>query len=149
MTMSGQADRQDENTLAAEIAQLREVCEWWQPVPNAYSTALERVEGRMRDLETALTQALAEIETTPYHSNSWGWGIAYRIDKWRAALVGAEAAEATSPEAACYCGSLEWTKGQYGRITHKHACPARTDDRCQTHPAMCPAEATTEATDAR
>ncbi len=36
-----------------------------------------------------------------------------------------------------YCGPLEWTKGRYGRVTHKHGCPNRSDTFCQAHPAMC------------
>ncbi len=42
----------------------------------------------------------------------------------------------------CYCGSLAWTERQYGQVTHKHGCPARTDDFCQSHPEGCPSERT-------
>jgi hypothetical protein len=45
-----------------------------------------------------------------------------------------EAAARAEPAKECCCGSLAWTQRQHGRLTHKHACPARTDDFCQTHP---------------
>lgn len=32
-----------------------------------------------------------------------------------------------------YCGDLNWTLKQYHRVTHKHACPHRTDGYCQQH----------------
>jgi hypothetical protein len=44
----------------------------------------------------------------------------------------------TSEEPRCHCGYLDWTVKQYGQITHKHACPARTDAFCQSHPQGCP-----------
>lgn len=34
--------------------------------------------------EQALAQAIAEIEGSPYQSEPWGWGIANRIESWRA-----------------------------------------------------------------
>jgi hypothetical protein len=37
-----------------------------------------------------------------------------------------------------YCGDLDWTVKHYGRITHKHACPVRTDPYCQTHARCLP-----------
>lgn len=37
-----------------------------------------------------------------------------------------------------YCGFLDWTNETYGRLTHKHACPLRTDSYCQSHPKGCP-----------
>lgn len=40
----------------------------------------------------------------------------------------------------CYCGDLSWTRRHYGRVTHKHGCPARTDSYCQSHPEGCPDE---------
>jgi len=33
-----------------------------------------------------------------------------------------------------YCGDLGWTVRKYGRITHKEACPHRTDPWSQTYP---------------
>lgn len=39
-----------------------------------------------------------------------------------------------------FCGALGWTVKQWGRVTHKHSCPNRTDPFCQTHPQGCPAE---------
>lgn len=33
-----------------------------------------------------------------------------------------------------YCGDLEWTVRQYGRLTHKEACPYRKDSWSQTYP---------------
>ena len=57
-------------------------------------------------------------------------------DELEAALSGGRPA---TPEATCdYCGSLDWTKKQYGRVTHKHGCPAREDTFCQSHPDGCP-----------
>lgn len=47
----------------------------------------------------------------------------------------------TAPK--CYCGSLEWTVRHYGRITHKHGCPARTDPFCQSHRDGCPSSSYT------
>lgn len=38
-----------------------------------------------------------------------------------------------------FCGWLGWTVEEWGRVTHKHACPNRTDPFCQTHPDGCPA----------
>jgi len=35
------------------------------------------------------------------------------------------------------CGSLDWTVEKWGRVTHKHACPNRTEPWCQTHPEWC------------
>lgn len=37
----------------------------------------------------------------------------------------------------CCCGLLDWTVQQWGRVTHKHSCPHRTDPWCQTHPTGC------------
>ena len=34
----------------------------------------------------------------------------------------------------CYCGWLGWTVEQYGRVTHKEGCPARTDPWHQGDP---------------
>lgn len=39
-----------------------------------------------------------------------------------------------------YCGSLGWTFEKYGRITHKHDCPRRGANYCQTHPEKCDLE---------
>jgi hypothetical protein len=36
------------------------------------------------------------------------------------------------------CGGLAWTVEKWGRLTHKHGCPHRTDPFCQTHPEGCP-----------
>lgn len=33
-----------------------------------------------------------------------------------------------------YCGFLDWTVRQYGRVTHKEDCPHRTDPWSQTYP---------------
>lgn len=33
-----------------------------------------------------------------------------------------------------YCGSLAWTVRNYGRVTHKQACPHRTDPWHQGEP---------------
>lgn len=38
------------------------------------------------------------------------------------------------------CGGLQWTVERYGRLTHKHGCPGRTDPWCQQHPGGCPEE---------
>lgn len=54
----------------------------------------------------------------------------------------AEAPERPAPDPLTeygHCGSLAWTVDRYGRITHKHGCPNRTDPWCQTHPEWCPA----------
>lgn len=41
----------------------------------------------------------------------------------------------TPAEPACpYCGSLTWTLGRYGRVTHKEDCPHRSDPWSQTYP---------------
>lgn len=40
--------------------------------------------------------------------------------------------------AKCYCGYLDWTVATYGRLSHKHGCPARRDSWCQSHPEGCP-----------
>ena len=37
-----------------------------------------------------------------------------------------------------WCGWLGWTVEEWGRVTHKHGCPNRTDPFCQTHPDGCP-----------
>ena len=36
-----------------------------------------------------------------------------------------------------FCGFLDWTVSIYGEIVHKHACPYRTDTKCQSHPELC------------
>lgn len=41
------------------------------------------------------------------------------------------------PHCKSYCGFLGWTVERYGRITHKHSCPVRTDNFCQSHPTEC------------
>jgi hypothetical protein len=46
--------------------------------------------------------------------------------------------EASNPTRCDYCGLLDWTQDRYERILHKHDCPHRTDDACQTHPTGCP-----------
>ena len=43
-----------------------------------------RAEDALRDVEDALREAIAEIEGSPYQTEPWGWGIAYRIERWRA-----------------------------------------------------------------
>jgi hypothetical protein len=48
-----------------------------------------------------------------------------------------------------FCGSLQWTVEKWGRVTHKHSCPNRTDPFCQTHPENCPASAVPEPTEPR
>lgn len=51
----------------------------------------EAIEREKADqLQVMLAQAVAEIEKSPYASEPWGWGIAYRIDGWRAALPAKE-----------------------------------------------------------
>jgi predicted HAD superfamily Cof-like phosphohydrolase len=35
------------------------------------------------------------------------------------------------------CGDLGWTLRGHGRITHRHACPTRTDPFCQSHLKGC------------
>lgn len=54
----------------------------------------------------------------------------------RAALRGSDETKGVTCQG--YCGSLDWTVEQYGRVTHKHSCPKRTDTFCQTHPNGCP-----------
>jgi hypothetical protein len=44
-----------------------------------------------------------------------------------------------------HCGSLDWTLGEYGVITHKHTCPRRTTTFCQSHRDGCPAAPVTDA----
>ena len=47
--------------------------------------------------------------------------------------------DARTTQTVCsYCGFLNWTIKRYGRVTHKHACPNRTDAKCQSHPEGCP-----------
>lgn len=36
-----------------------------------------------------------------------------------------------------FCGHLAWTVERFGRLTHKCACPHRTDSFCQAHPQVC------------
>jgi hypothetical protein len=50
------------------------------------------------------------------------------------AALAAEAFQA-GRERCDFCGALDWTVATYGRLVHKHACPAR--ERCQTHPDGC------------
>jgi hypothetical protein len=38
-----------------------------------------------------------------------------------------------------YCGDLEWTVTKYGRVTHKEACPHRSEPWSQTYPQREPA----------
>ena len=54
-----------------------------------------------------------------------------------AAVIASEAAP--TPMCSPGCGSLQWTVEQWGRVTHKHSCPNRTDPWCQTHPTGCEA----------
>lgn len=54
-------------------------------------------------LEAALTEALAEIDGSPYAMEPWGWGIAYRIKGWRAALSAGCVPDAT--DVGTQCGS--------------------------------------------
>ncbi len=44
-----------------------------------------------------------------------------------------------------HCGSLAWTVEKWGRVTHKHGCPNRTDPYCQSHPDGCPTDPTMTA----
>jgi len=55
----------------------------------------------------------------------------------RAALASESHPEAPETETPG-CGSLHWTVEKWGRVTHKHSCPNRTDPFCQTHPDGCP-----------
>jgi DNA-directed RNA polymerase subunit RPC12/RpoP len=66
------------------------------------------------------------------------------VNKYTCSDCGASLEQTASPEPlltqiVCkeYCGSLDWTIEKYGRITHKHGCPNRTDKFCQTHPKDC------------
>lgn len=42
-----------------------------------------------------------------------------------------------NPPLCTYCGLLDWTIKQYGRVTHKEACPNRTDPWHQGAPFTC------------
>jgi hypothetical protein len=60
---------------------------------------------------------------------------------WRTAFMTLYDALAASPsekpgsEPTCpYCGCLGWTVEKYGRVTHKEACPHRTDPWSQSYP---------------
>jgi len=67
--------------------------------------------------------------------------IAARINTARAALRSQESQKPPEPVTEYgFCGSLDWTVKQWGRVTHKHSCPNRTDPFCQTHPDGCPSE---------
>jgi hypothetical protein len=76
--------------------------------------------------------ALGADAETPDRS---GTNPAYALAQHRRALR----AEAETPNLTEYghCGSLAWTVEKWGRVTHKHGCPNRTDPWCQSHPAGC------------
>ncbi len=46
--------------------------------------------------------------------------------------------EASEPTRCDYCGLLDWTRDRYERVLHKHDCPHRAEEACQTHPTGCP-----------
>ena len=65
----------------SDLAMLRSIPSG--PAAIARITALEAERNALRE---ALLEAIAEIEGTPYQSEPWGWGIAYRIDTWRSLI---------------------------------------------------------------
>lgn len=46
----------------------------------------EQEMGKIQELRTALSEAVSEIEASPYKGEPWGWGITYRIAQWKALL---------------------------------------------------------------
>ncbi len=83
-----QADYLD--ALLAEVERLEgERDEAYRQAAQADEANVMMGELARRRLE-ALRQAVAEIGRAPYQNEAWGWGIAYRIDEWRAVADGGQ-----------------------------------------------------------
>jgi hypothetical protein len=108
--------------------------------------ALQHNFGEMRELlrfkQRCLDKALARLPATEPAQHILS--DEYKAERFRerhpgGGIVGDEPAQPEEqPYCADYCGCLDWTVKQHGRITHKHSCPVRRDPWCQTHPKDCP-----------
>jgi len=65
-------------------------------------------------------------------------GTIYVEDGGRQWAVNVQLRQESSVITCNYCGMIDWTQDRYGQILHKHNCPNREDDKCQTHPTGCP-----------
>lgn len=113
----------------------RQLREWQDRTAQAESEA-----ARLREERDALYEA-ADILWTHYllplppekHER-----VVSLLARSLLAGVASDAASANQPSERCdYCGDIEWTAAQYGRVSHKHNCQHRTDPWCQTHPEGC------------